>query len=203
MEVENRFITIKEYVQGSPSESDLEVRKGSVVLKVEEGSNDVVVKNIYVSIDPYQINRMKKLSPSQSAINFATRLVPGQGIDAYGIGKVVASANPDFEKDDTVVGLLGWEEYSVVRSAFFLRKIDSTEFPLSYHAGLLGLSGLTAYAGFYNVCKPKKGEKVFVSAASGSVGNVVGQLAKLFGCYVVGCAGSKKKVFSGRNRHIF
>eukprot|EP00268_Persea_americana_P039369 TRINITY_DN38977_c0_g1_i2.p1 TRINITY_DN38977_c0_g1~~TRINITY_DN38977_c0_g1_i2.p1 ORF type:complete len:347 (-),score=67.34 TRINITY_DN38977_c0_g1_i2:362-1402(-) len=194
MEVENRFITIKEYVQGSPSESDLEVRKGSVVLKVEEGSNDVVVKNIYVSIDPYQINRMKKLSPSQSAINFATRLVPGQGIDAYGIGKVVASANPDFEKDDTVVGLLGWEEYSVVRSAFFLRKIDSTEFPLSYHAGLLGLSGLTAYAGFYNVCKPKKGEKVFVSAASGSVGNVVGQLAKLFGCYVVGCAGSKKKV---------
>ena len=78
MEVENRFITIKEYVQGSPSESDLEVRKGSVVLKVEEGSNDVVVKNIYVSIDPYQINRMKKLSPSQSAINFATRLVPGQ-----------------------------------------------------------------------------------------------------------------------------
>lgn len=51
----------------------------------------------------------------------------------------MASANPDFEKDDTVVGLLGWEEYSVVRSAFFLRKIDSTEFPLSYHAGLLGI----------------------------------------------------------------
>lgn len=61
---------------------------------------------------------------------------------------------------------------------------------------LAGLSGLTAYAGFYNVCKPKKGEKLFVSAASGSVGNVVGQLAKLFGCYVVGCAGSKKKVIS-------
>lgn len=78
MEVENRFITIKEYVQGSPSESDLEVRKGSVMLKVEEGSNDVVVKNIYASIDPYQINRMKKLSSSQSAINFATRLLPGQ-----------------------------------------------------------------------------------------------------------------------------
>jgi len=58
-----------------------------------------------------------------------------------------------------------------------------------------GTSGLTAYSGFYEVCKPKKGEKVFVSAASGSVGNLVGQLAKLNGCYVVGCAGSKKKVF--------
>jgi len=67
-------------------------------------------------------------------------------------------------------------------------------FPLSYHLGPLAFSGLTAYGGFFEVCKPKKGEKVFVSAASGSVGNLVGQYAKLFGCYVVGCAGSQKKV---------
>ncbi|KAG5564485.1 hypothetical protein RHGRI_000611 [Rhododendron griersonianum] len=75
-----------------------------------------------------------------------------------------------------------------------LNKLDPMGFPLSYHVGIFAFSGLTAYAGFFELCKPKKGEKVFVSAASGSVGNLVGQNAKLSGCYVVGCAGSKQKV---------
>lgn len=79
MEVENRRVTIKDYVEGSPSESDLEVRRGGrAVLKVEEWSNNVVVKNIYVSIDPAQINRMKKFSSSQSTLSSTARLVPGQ-----------------------------------------------------------------------------------------------------------------------------
>lgn len=78
MEIGNRFITIKDYVDGSPSEPDLELRRGRVVLKVEEGSKDVAVKNMYVSIDPYQINRMRRLSSSQTTSSFATRLVPGQ-----------------------------------------------------------------------------------------------------------------------------
>ncbi|XP_068648472.1 2-alkenal reductase (NADP(+)-dependent)-like isoform X2 [Aristolochia californica] len=194
MEVENTFVTIKSHVGGHPSESDFELRKHLLPVTVLEGSNDVVVKNLYVSIDPYQLNRMKEHSPSQSAVNFSLRLVPGDRIDVYGIGKVIASANPEFEKGDVVVGLLDWAEYSVVRGGFMLRKIESQEFPLSYHAGVLGLSGFTAYAGFHYVCKPKKGEKVFVSAASGSVGSVLGQYAKQFGCYVVGCAGSQRKV---------
>ncbi|KDO80266.1 hypothetical protein CISIN_1g027106mg [Citrus sinensis] len=75
-----------------------------------------------------------------------------------------------------------------------LRKFDPMGFPLSYQVGILGFSGLTAYAGLFEIGKPKKGEKVFVSAASGSVGHLVGQYAKLFGCYVVGSAGSKEKV---------
>ncbi|XP_058074467.1 2-alkenal reductase (NADP(+)-dependent)-like [Magnolia sinica] len=194
MEVENKFVTIKGYVDGPPSESDFEVAFAVRVLKADQGSNDVIVKNICVSVDPYQINRMKNYSSSQTTSSFATRLVPGEGIDAYGIGRVVASDNSEFAEGDIVVGLLGWEEYSVVRGGNWLRRINSTEFPFSYHVGILGLSGLTAYSGFYNICKPKKGEKVFVSAATGSVGHVVGQLAKLFGCYVVGCAGSKQKV---------
>lgn len=106
----------------------------------------------------------------------------------------MASGNSGFDKDDLVAGLLSWGEFSLVRGGGMLRKLDPLGFPVSYHVGILGFSGLTAYAGFFEVCKPKKGEKVFVSAASGSVGNVVGQFAKLFGCYVVGCAGSKQKV---------
>ncbi|KAI7727688.1 hypothetical protein M8C21_008151 [Ambrosia artemisiifolia] len=75
-----------------------------------------------------------------------------------------------------------------------LRKLDTIEFPLFYHVWIFGTSGFTAYGGFFKICKPKKEDKVFVSVAAGSVGNLVGQYAKLFGCYVVGCAGTKQKV---------
>eukprot|EP00262_Sarcandra_glabra_P005972 TRINITY_DN17947_c0_g1_i1.p1 TRINITY_DN17947_c0_g1~~TRINITY_DN17947_c0_g1_i1.p1 ORF type:complete len:348 (-),score=60.28 TRINITY_DN17947_c0_g1_i1:1380-2423(-) len=195
MEVKNNYVTLKNYIEGSPTESDFEIRNVAVALTVEPGSKDVIVKNLYLSIDPYQMNRMKKHKSSEAPEKVTPRLVPGKEIDAHGVGRVVASDNEEFEKDDLVVGIVGWQEYSVVRGGVTLRKkIESTEFPLSYELGVLGFSGFSAYLGFYDICKPKKGEKVFVSAASGSVGNIVGQYAKLSGCYVVGCAGSKQKV---------
>ncbi|XP_015901810.2 2-alkenal reductase (NADP(+)-dependent) [Ziziphus jujuba] len=194
MEVTNNYIVIKSHINGSPKESDFETKSEILALSVDLGSNEIIVKNLYVSIDPYQINRMKSKSSSQKASSFAVAVVVGQVIDAYGVGKVLASANPEFEKGDLVVGLITWGEYSVLKGDYMLRKLDPLGFPLSYQVGILGFSGLTAYAGFFEVCKPKKGEKVFVSAASGSVGNLVGQYAKLFGCHVVGCAGSKEKV---------
>ncbi|KAG6701908.1 hypothetical protein I3842_07G008800 [Carya illinoinensis] len=194
MEVTNRYITIRTHINhGEPNESHFELKTAAFGLSVELGSNDVIVKNLYESIDPYQINRMKSYSPSQKAINFAEGIALGE-IDAYGVGRIAASGNPKFEKDDLVAGLITWGEYSMIKDGNMLNKLDPLGFPLTYHVGILGFSGLTAYGGFFEVCKPKKGEKVFVSAASGSVGNLVGQYAKPFGCYVVGCAGSKKKV---------
>ncbi|XP_050379167.1 NADPH-dependent oxidoreductase 2-alkenal reductase-like [Argentina anserina] len=197
MEVTNRYITIRTQVDGHPEESDFElIKTASLSLSLDPaGSIDIIVKNLYVSIDPYHINRMKTQTSSQKVVLPTAAITPGEVIDAYGVAKVVASRIPEFEKDDLVVGFITWGEYSLLkRGNYMLRKLDPMGFPLSYHIGILGLSGLTAYGGFFEVCKPKKGEKVFVSAASGSVGNLVGQYAKLIGCYVVGSAGSTGKV---------
>ncbi|KVI01286.1 Alcohol dehydrogenase, C-terminal, partial [Cynara cardunculus var. scolymus] len=197
MEVTNKYVAIKAQVDGAPEESDFEFKTELISLTVKPGSKDIIIKNLYVSIDPYQVNRMKTLSDSQKTSEFAVGIKPGEVrsilndvlyalkvvIDAYGVGKVVASGNQEFEKGDYVVGLISWGEYSISKGVI-LSKLDPMGLPF----------GLTAYAGLFEICKPKKGEKVFVSAASGSVGNLVGQYAKLFGCYVVGCAGSPKKV---------
>ncbi|KAI3495915.1 hypothetical protein L1887_38262 [Cichorium endivia] len=193
MEVTNKYIAINALVDGVPAESDFEAKSESFSLLVKSGSKDIIIKNLYVSIDPYQINRMKTTSDSHKTSEFATGIVPGKVIDAYGVGKVVASGNPEFEKGDYVLGIISWADYSISKGNF-LKILDPMGFPLSYHLGILGLSGLTAYAGLFEICKPKKGEKVFVSAACGSVGNLVGQYAKHLGCYVVGCASSLKKV---------
>nr|XP_027070713.1 NADP-dependent alkenal double bond reductase P2-like [Coffea arabica] len=144
---------------------------------------------------------MKNQSPSERAINFAGDVIPGKCIDGYGVGRVVLSGNPDHEKDDLVSGFLCWGEYSIIEEGgAMLRKVDTMGFPISYNVGILGFGGLTAYAGFFELCKPKKGEKVFVSAASGSIGNLVGRYAKLIGCYVVGSAGSSEKVDLLKNK---
>ncbi|KAM1508301.1 hypothetical protein ACFX10_017631 [Malus domestica] len=195
MEVTNMYITIKYPIDdGEPKESDFEVKTSPIALSISPGSSDVNVKIFYVSIDPYQLNRMKSFSFSHKAISYAAAIAPGDEIDAYCVAKVVASGNPVFEKDDLVVGLISWGEYIVLKEGTMFRKFDLLGFPLSYQVGILGFSGLTAYGGFFEVFKPKKGERVFVSAASGSIEILVGQYAKLFGCYVIGCAGSKENV---------
>ncbi|EYU17595.1 hypothetical protein MIMGU_mgv1a018548mg [Erythranthe guttata] len=122
----------------------------------------------------------------------------GGTITGYGVAKIVDSSNPDFKKGDLIWGLTGWEKYSLIRSTHGLFKIQNADLPLSYYTGILGMPGHTAYIGFYEICSPKKGEYVFVSAASGAVGQLVGQFVKLFGCYVVGSAGSKDKNVGGK-----
>ncbi|KAK4566124.1 hypothetical protein RGQ29_002363 [Quercus rubra] len=107
----------------------------------------------------------------------------GTPLTGFRVAKVLDSRHSNFKK-----------EYSVITELEGVFKIQHTDVPLSYYTGILGMPGLSAYVSFYKVCSPKKGEYVFISAASGAVGQLVGQFAKLMGCYVVGSAGNKEKV---------
>lgn len=189
--VNNKQVILKDYVSGFPKESDFYVKTDSTItLKVPEGSNGILVKNLYLSCDPYMRNRMSR-PLFQSYIG---SYEPGSAIDGYGVSRVVDSKHPNFKAGDLFWGFTRWEEYTLIPSPEGLIKIEHTDVPLSYYTGILGMPGMTAYAGFYDICSPKKGEYVYVSAASGAVGQLVGQFAKSFGCYVVGSAGSQEKV---------
>ncbi|KAG7555550.1 Alcohol dehydrogenase C-terminal [Arabidopsis suecica] len=193
MTATNKQVILKDYVNGFPKESNFDFKTNIVEFKVPGGSNSVLVKNLYLSCDPYMRMRMGKPDPSTAAL--AQAYAPGQPIFGYGVSRVIESGHPDYKKGDLLWGIVGWEEYSVITPMTHMHfKIQHTDVPLSYYAGLLGMPGMTAYAGFYEVCSPKKGETVYVSAASGAVGQLVGQFAKMMGCYVVGSAGTKEKV---------
>ncbi|XP_038986768.1 2-alkenal reductase (NADP(+)-dependent)-like [Phoenix dactylifera] len=197
----NKKVVLKDFITaGFPKESDMEVvTTDTVRLKVPEGSKAVLLENLYLSCDPYMRSRMSKHDEPSYVPDF----VPGSVITGYGVGKVVDSSHPDFKIGDFVWGMTGWEEYSLITETAMLFKIRYTDVPLSYYTGLLGMAGFTAYVGFHEICSPKKGEYVFVSAASGAVGQLVGQLAKLMGCYVVGSAGSDDKVNLLKNKFGF
>ncbi|CDP08090.1 unnamed protein product [Coffea canephora] len=200
VEVSNKQVILKNYVSGFPKESDMEVKTTSLKLKLSEGDSSVaiIVKNLYLSCDPYMRSRMSKLEGQ-----YVDSFTPGSPIVGYGVAEVLDSSHPNFKKGDLVWGITTWEEYSIITATEGLFKIQHTDVPLSYYTGILGMPGMTAYVGFFEVCSPKKGERVFVSAASGAVGQLVGQFAKLFGCYVVGSAGSKEKVDLLKNKFGF
>ncbi|XXG44544.1 hypothetical protein AAC387_Pa01g4318 [Persea americana] len=202
-EVKNKQILFRDFLTGYPKESNMVLSTGTIRLKLpscEQGSDSkaILVKNLYVSCDPF----MRHMRTPEGG-GYAPPYTPGSPIVGFGVAKVIDSRHPDFKKGDLVWGITGWEEYSLISEPTVLFKITDTDVPLSYYTGLLGMPGLTAYAGFYEVCSPKKGEYVFVSAASGAVGQLVGQFAKLMGCYVVGTAGSNEKVHLLKNRFRF
>ncbi|KAG9446851.1 hypothetical protein H6P81_012979 [Aristolochia fimbriata] len=193
--VPNKRILLRQFATGTPDETDMELSVGKVSLRVPPGSGAILVKNLYLSCDPYMRGRMREYYGS-----YIPPFVPGSVIEGFGVCKVVDSEDPYYKPGDLISGLTGWEEYSLIEQTKQWRKIQFEDIPLSYHLGLLGMPGFTAYAGFYEVCAPKKGESVFVSAASGAVGQLVGQLAKLHGCFVVGSAGTKQKVDLLKNK---
>ncbi|PON46681.1 Alcohol dehydrogenase superfamily, zinc-type [Parasponia andersonii] len=187
----NKQVILRDYLSGPPKESDIYVRTDTTRLKVPQGSKALLVNNLYLSCEPLLLFLMKKGAQQLPGYTFST---PGSPIIGYGVSKVLESGHPDFKEGDLVWGITQWEEYSLIRSTDILFKIHHSDVPLSYYTGLLGMPGMTAYVGFYEICSPKREEYVFISSAPGGVGQLVGQLAKLMGCYVVGSAGSKEKV---------
>ncbi|GLT45557.1 hypothetical protein SLA2020_193810 [Shorea laevis] len=196
--VSNKQVILRDYVTGFPKETDMYITTTSIKLSVPEGSNGVLLKNLYLSCDPYMRTRMRYSEEPQ----FSPYTL-GAPILGFGVSRVVDSRHPDYKKGDLVWGFTGWEEYTRLAAPQVLFKIPDTDVPLSYYTGILGMPGLTAYVGLHEVCSPKKGEYVYISAASGAVGQLVGQFAKSAGCYVVGSAGSKEKVDLLKNKFGF
>jgi len=152
----------------------------------ELADGQVLVRNHYLSLDPYMRGRMNE-SKSYAVPQPLDEVMIGGTV-----GEVVASKNPKFAVGDKVVGMFGWQEMGVSDGAG-MQKVDTTHIPLSAYLGSVGMPGVTGWYGLNQIIKPKAGQTVVVSAASGAVGSVVGQLAKLKGCRAVGVAGGKDK----------
>jgi len=150
------------------------------------GEGQVLVRSLFLSLDPYMRPRMTETRSYVPPFELDKPLTAGA------VGEVVESRNPQFAKGDMVQGMLTWASLSL-HDGKGLRKIDGALAPPSAWLGVLGMPAFTAWYGIRHICKPKAGETVFVSAATGAVGQVAGQLARLAGARVVGCAGSDEK----------
>lgn len=179
----NRRILLKNRPTGLPSTSDFELVEGPVS---EPGEGEVLTRTLFLSLDPYMRGRMS------AAKSYAKPVELGEVMTGGTVGEVVASRHESFAPGDIVVGQGGWQDYAVLPGAL-LRKLDPRLAPVSTALGILGMPGMTAYVGLLDIGRPKPGETVVVSAASGAVGSVVGQIAKIHGCRVVGVAGGKAK----------
>jgi NADPH-dependent curcumin reductase CurA len=147
---------------------------------------EVLVKNLWLSLDPYMRGRISDAKSYVKGVDIGEVMV-GQTV-----GEVIESKSPGFAPGDKVLTQLGWQLYGCAKGAE-VTKVDGTRVPLSYYLGCLGMPGMTAYFGLKEIGQPKAGETVVVSAASGAVGSVVGQLAKIAGCRAVGIAGGRQK----------
>jgi NADPH-dependent curcumin reductase CurA len=150
------------------------------------GEGEVLVAHRFLSLDPYQRGRMDE------AKSYAAPVALGAVMECQAVGQVAASRDPRFREGDWVLGGFGWQTYSL-RPGKALIALDPAEAPPSTALGVLGMPGLTAWVGLTDIGTPKAGETLVVSAASGAVGQVVGQLGKIAGCRVVGIAGGAAK----------
>jgi len=150
------------------------------------GPNQVLVKNSWLSLDPYMRGRLSTSKSYAAGVSVGDVMVGGT------VGQIISSNSPKFKVGDHVVGMLGWQIYGVANEDA-ITKIDNSQVPSSAYLGILGMPGVTAWTGINDICDPKPGETFVVDAASGAVGSVVGQLAKAKGCRVVGIAGEANK----------
>ena len=160
---------------------------GSETPALQDG--EVLVRHHFLSLDPYMRGRMN------DSKSYTAPQPLGQVMQGGTVGEVVESRSPKFQPGDQVVGMGGWQHYSVVKAdePGALRKVDTTHVPLSYYLGAVGMPGVTAWYGLSKIIAPKAGETVVVSAATGAVGSAFAALAKARGCRAVGIAGGPEK----------
>ena len=183
MTSENTCVELAAFPEGVPDESHFRL---SARPMPTPGNGEFVVRNIYLSLDPF----LRGVISGRQM--YAVKLEPGDVMTGNTIGVVTASQHSDYAEGDLVALSGGWQEYAL-SNGDGVRRIQPRGTPLSLEVGILGMPGLTAFAGLLHTAKPVQGETVVVSAAAGPVGSMVGQLARLHGCRVVGIAGSDEK----------
>jgi NADPH-dependent curcumin reductase len=181
----NTQVLLEKRPVGEPKDDDFRIETVPVV---EPNEGQILLKVLWLSLDPYMRGRMN------DAKSYAPPVALGQVMVGETVNQVVVSKSPDFAVGDIVIGEGGWQEYLTVdANPKQYRKVDSELGPISTALHALGMTGRTAYFGLLKVGEPKAGETVVVAAASGAVGSVVGQIAKIQGCRAVGIAGGKEK----------
>ncbi len=182
----NRQILLDNRPQGEATTSNFRLVS---VQTPELGEGQVLVRHHYLSLDPYMRGRMN------DGKSYAQPQPLGEVMIGGTVGEVQQSRHPRFQPGDAVVGMGGWQEYSVVDAdqPGLLRKVDTTHVPLSYYLGAVGMPGVTAWYGLTQIIAPQAGETVVISAASGAVGSAFAAVAKARGCRVVGIAGGPEK----------
>jgi NADPH-dependent curcumin reductase CurA len=185
MTLTNRRIVLASRPTGAPREDNFRLETAPVP---ELAPGQVLIRHHYLSLDPYMRGRMNDQK------SYATPQPLDEVMIGGTVGEVIASQSDKLAVGDHVVGMGGWQEYQVVAAdAPLLRKVDTRQIPASAYLGAVGMPGVTAWIGLHMICEPKAGETVAVSAASGAVGSMVGQLAKARGCRAIGIAGGKDK----------
>ncbi len=179
----NRQIVLKSRPETMPGLDNFALVESAVS---EPAEGEVLVRTLYLSLDPYMRGRMSAAKSYAKPVEVGATMVGGT------VGEIVASKNPKFAVGDIVVGSNGWQDYAVSSGAG-LRELDPAVAPVTTALGVLGMPGMTAYFGLLEIGQPKPGETVVVAAASGAVGSVVGQIAKIRGCRAIGIAGGADK----------
>ncbi|BAY72161.1 NADP-dependent oxidoreductase [Anabaena sp. FACHB-709] len=179
----NQQIVLKSRPFGEPQESDFALVESPIP---QPGEGEVLSRTIYLSLDPYMRGRLSANASYAASTELNSVIVGGT------VSQVIKSHHLEFQAGDFVLSNHGWQTYAVAKGET-LRKLDPNQAPLSYNLGVLGMPGLTAYAALLDIGQPKAGETVVISAASGAVGAVAGQIAKIKGARVVGIVGSDEK----------
>jgi len=181
--MENKRVVLASRPSGWVTEDNFRIETSPIP---EPKDGEVLVKNLWLSLDPYMRGRMDDTK------SYAAKQEIGEVMIGGTVGEVIESKNPKFTAGEKVLGMYGWQQYGCSNGAG-LNKIDASRVPMSAYLGVLGMPGVTAWVGLLDICQPKAGETVVVSAASGAVGSVVGQIARLKACRAVGIAGGGKK----------
>jgi NADPH-dependent curcumin reductase CurA len=180
----NRQVTLAARPDGYPKPSDFKLVEGAVP---EPRDGQILVRTLWLSLDPYQRGRMSAARSYAASVEIGAPIIGGI------VGRVEKSENARFAPGDIVEGWLGWQDYAL-SDGHDVRKVDPSLAPIQTALGVLGMPGMTAYFGLLEIGRPRPGDTVVVSAASGAVGSLVGQIAKITGCRVVGTAGRDDKV---------